>query len=100
MARLGRVANKIRSKNAGPFWLTVDIFCGDKVAFGQVCDGLPTERIAAAFRADPAVVKRFEIDSLNVVKFSLPRPEIQGSVADRDMHGASWAALLAELELD
>ncbi len=100
MARLGQVAEKLRSKNAGPFWLTIDIFCGDGAAFRQVCDGLSTGRVAAAFRADPAVVKRFEIDSLNVVKFSLPRPEIQGSVADRDMHGASWAALLAELELN
>jgi hypothetical protein len=100
MARLGQVAEKLRSKNAGPFWLTIDIFCGDSAAFRQVCDGLSTERVAAAFRTDPAVVKRFEIASLNVVKFSLPRPQIQGSVADRDMHGASWAALLAELELN
>ena len=100
MARLGQVAEKLRSKNAGPFWLTIDIFCGDSAAFRQVCDGLSTGRVAAAFRADSAVVKRFEIASLNVVKFSLPRPEIQGSVADRDMHGASWAALLAELELN
>ena len=100
MARLGQVAEKLRSKNAGPFWLTIDIFCGDRAAFSRVCDGLSTERIAAAFKADPATIKRFEIASLNVVKFSLPRPEIQGSVADRDMHGASWAALLAELELN
>lgn len=100
MARLGQVAEKVRSKNAGPFWLTIDIFCGDAAAFGQVCDGLSTGRVAAAFEADPTVVKRFEIASLNVVKFSLPRPEIQGSVADRDMHGASWAALLAGLELN
>ena len=100
MARLGDVVSKLRSKNAGPFWLTIDIFCGDDAAFARVCNGLSTERIAAAFRAEPAVVKRFEIDSLNVVKFSLPRPQIQGSVADRDMHGASWAALLAELELN
>lgn len=100
MARLGDIVAKLRSKNAGPFWLTVDIFCGDSAAFGQVCNGISTERVAAACRADPSVVKRFEIASLNVVKFSLPRPEVQGSVADRDMHGASWAALLAELDLN
>jgi hypothetical protein len=100
MARLGQVAEKVRSKNAGPFWLTIDIFCGGSGAFSRVCSGISTERVAAAFRADPSTVKRFEIADLNVVKFSLPRPEIQGSVADRDMHGASWAALLAELELN
>ena len=100
MARLGHVADKVRSKNAGPFWLTIDIFCGDERAFSQVCSGISTERVAAVFKADPSAIKRFEIESLNVVKFSVPRPEIQGSVADRDMHGASWAALLAELELN
>lgn len=100
MARLGQVVSKVRSKNAGPFWLTIDIFCGDRQAFSRVCIGISTERVAAVFKTDPAVIKRFEIESLNVVKFSLPRPEVQGSVTDRDMHGASWAALLAELDLN
>ncbi len=100
MARLGQVVSKVRSKNAGPFWLTIDIFCGDSQAFSQVCSSLSTERVAAAFKTDPFAIKRFEIDSLNVVKFSLPRPDIQGSITDRDMHGASWAALLAELDLN
>jgi hypothetical protein len=100
MARLGQVADKVRSKNAGPFWLTVDIFCSDPATFFRVCNSLSTDRFAAVFGADADVVKRFEIDSLNVLKFSLPRPEIQGSVADRDMHGASWAALLADMDLN
>jgi len=100
MANLGEIVEKVRSKNAGPFWLTVDIFCGTAAAFAQVCDGLSTERVAKAFATDPETLKRFEIPSLNVVKFSLPLPEIQGSIADRDMHGASWAALLSEVELN
>mgnify|MGYP001549971430 CR=1 FL=1 len=100
MANLGAVVEKVRSKNAGPFWLTIDIFCGSASAFTQVCNGLSNERVAKVFATDPKTLKKFEIPSLNVVKFSLPRPEIQGSVADRDMHGASWAALLSEVELN
>lgn len=100
MASLGQIAEKVRSKNAGPFWLTIDIFCGTPAAFGQVCDGLSTERVASTLGADPGHVKRFEITALNVVKFSLPRPAVQGAPEDRDMHGASWAALLAELEIN
>ena len=42
-------------------------------------------------------LKRFEIDDLNVVKFSFPRKIIQGDVFDRDMHGAQLAVLLSEL---
>lgn len=99
MAELGQIAEKIRSKNAGPFWLTVDIFCGTPEAFGQVCDRLKTADVAALFGVTPETMKRFEIAALNVVKISLPRPQIQGSRLDRDMHGASWAALLAELDI-
>ena len=100
MAELGKLVEKVRSKNAGPFWLTIDIFCGSGDVFERVRSSLSTERVAALFGADVDTMKRFEIPSLNVIKFSLPRPQIQGSVKDRDMHGASWAALLAELELN
>jgi hypothetical protein len=99
MAKLGAVVEKVRSKNAGPFWLTIDIFCGTDSAFEQTCKSLTNLQVAAVFAITPKTLKRFEIPSLNVVKFSLPRPEIQGSVKDRDMHGASWAALLSDVEL-
>lgn len=100
MPNLRDIAYKVRSKNAGPFWLTVDIFCGSEPAFQQICAGLSTDRVASVFGADATKIKRFEIADLNVIKFSLPRPSIQGSIEDRDMHGASWAALLAETSIN
>ena len=100
MAQLGSLVEKVRSKNAGPFWLTIDIFCGSSEAFGRVSHSLSTERVAALFGSEIETMKRFDIPSLNVVKFSLPRPQVQGSARDRDMHGASWAALLAEVDLN
>lgn len=90
----------MRSKNAGPFWLTIDIFCGDPKTYAQVVKGLCTEQVAKLFDAEPQLIKRFDIPDLNVVKFSLPRPKTQGAAADRDIHGASWAALLSEAEID
>ncbi len=62
--------------------------------------GVSTERVASLFHTEPDQLKRFEIPSLNVVKFSLPRPQVQGTRFDRDMHGAGWAVLLAELDLN
>jgi hypothetical protein len=99
MGKLGTIVEKVRSKNAGPFWLTIDLFCGTEEAFSRVCKELSTEQVGATFAANPADIKRFEIPSLNVVKFSMPRPTIQGAINDRDMHGASWAALLSEVSL-
>ena len=99
MVKLGQIVEKVRSKNAGPFWLTIDIFCGSFAQFDQVTKGLSTETVANIFNVESKRIKRFEIPSLNVIKFSLPRPTIQGSAEDRDIHGASWAALLKNLEI-
>ncbi|OYX44610.1 MAG: hypothetical protein B7Z02_04700 [Rhodobacterales bacterium 32-67-9] len=100
MVELGQIAEKIRSKNAGPFWLTIDIFCGGRAVFDRISANLDTPRVASLFRTDPDQIKRFDIADLNVVKFSLPRPAVQGTRADRDMHGAAWAVLLEEFRID
>lgn len=99
MSRLDEIAVKIRSKNAGPFWLTVDIFCGSAVVFDRVRTAIDSETVAKLFQMHSKDLKRFDIADLHVVKFSLPRPHIQGVQADRDMHGASFANLLAALEV-
>jgi hypothetical protein len=100
MSTVADIVLKVRSKNAGPFWLTVDIFCGTSDAFDQIVQSLSTDRVAAAFQANVETIKRFDIKTLNVIKFSLPRPVIQGDITDRDMHGAGWAPLIAELSLN
>ena len=100
MTTVGDVVLKVRSKNAGPFWLTIDVFCETAEAYERIVAGLSTDRVAAALKTEVAGIKRFDIADLNVVKFSLPRPQIQGDIADRDMHGAGWAPLIAELSLN
>lgn len=98
--KVSTVAQKIRSKNAGPFWLTCDIFCGSEEAFQLISKGLSTDQVANAFQQPVDTMKRFDISNLHVVKFSLPRPVIQGSRYDSDMHGAQWSILLSECILD
>ena len=99
MARLGDRVVKVRSKNAGPFWVTIDIFCGSAEVFEEVRARLATEAVARLFQQPTQLVKRFDIADLSAIKLSFPRPVVQGSRADRDMHGAQWAVLLAEMEL-
>ena len=88
---------RVRSKNAGPFWLTVDVFCGSAAAYGAVHEALTTEAVAARLNQPVAPLKRFDIPSLDVIKFSFPRPVVQGGLDDRDMHGAQVAVLVEEL---
>lgn len=99
MPELGNLVSKVRSKNAGPFWLTLDIFCGDADTFARVRASLQDDVVSRLYGVDRQLLKRFEIPSLNVVKFSLPRPVVQGTRYDRDMHGAGWGCLLEELEI-
>ncbi len=100
MVELATRVEKIRSKNAGPFWVTIDIFCGSPEAFDWARQALASETIAALYRVPPGKLKRFEIESLKVIKFSFPRPVPQAAPDDRDQHGAQYAVLLQELELD
>ena len=99
MPLLGEKVKKIRSKNAGPFWITIDIFCGSKVVFDEVRVRLNNLRIINLFQINGQTLKRFEIESLNVIKFSFPRQIIQGNILDRDMHGSQLAVLLSEMDL-
>lgn len=96
--RLSDRVLKVRSKNAGPFWVTIDIFCGTPEAFAEVTARLDTGAMARLYGTEPQLLKRFDIADLNVIKVSIPRPVVQGAAADRDMHGAQWAHLLAEME--
>lgn len=99
MTKLSEKVVKIRSKNAGPFWVTIDIFCGNADRYAELEKSLKTETVSALFAIPARQIKRFDIADLNVIKFSFPRPVPQGSPRDRDQHGAQYAVLLEELEL-
>lgn len=98
MSTLGEKVSRIRSKNAGPFWITIDIFCGKKEVYKDLCMNLDNSKIANLLRVKGQDLKRFDIEQLNVIKFSFPRKIPQGHILDRDMHGAQIAVLLSEME--
>ncbi len=99
MTRVGDIAEKVRSKNAGPFWLTIDVFCGTKEAFQRISKGLESSSVAKKFSINVDDLKRFDIQQLNAIKLSLPRPAVQGTQIDRDMHGASFAQIISNIEI-
>jgi len=96
---VGRQVKKIRSKNAGPYWITIDVFCGSDEVYQTMKNQLSTELLARLYQVPADTLLRFEIPDLSVLKFSFPRSVVQGGRFDRDMHGAQMSVLLAELEL-
>lgn len=101
MPRLRDVTRYVRSKNAGPFWITVDIFFDGPETFARYSDdpAIGVDAFAELFGASAQQVKRFPIESLNVVKLSYPRRDPQGGVVERDMHGGQQYVPLLDVEL-
>lgn len=97
--QLADLVADIRSKNAGPFWITVDIFCGDNTAYQKVSGLLDNSDIARLYQQPVDKLQRYDLPNLYVIKFSFPRTVVQGNRFDRDMHGAQYAVLLAELDV-
>ncbi|MCY4462450.1 MAG: DUF4387 family protein [Albidovulum sp.] len=100
MTILSEEVEGIRAKNAGPFMLTIDIFCGSAAAFEAVSGKFPVSRVANMFDMPASEVRLYQLPELNVLKFSFPRAVAQGGALDRDMHGAQFAAVLAECPVD
>jgi hypothetical protein len=99
---IGDVAHLVRSKNAGPFWQTLDVFLDDDDAYRSVAEApaLDPETIGRLYRVDPGSVRIFRLPSIRVVKVSFPRRATQGGVEDRDMHAGQQHVPLARLRLD
>lgn len=97
MAELRELARHVRSKNAGPFWVTIDIFFKDVADFDRYAESpsFAPEVFARLYGVDAWMVKRIAVRSLRVLKVSYPRANPQGWRGERDMHqGQSFARLL------
>ncbi|WP_250036341.1 DUF4387 domain-containing protein [Paractinoplanes maris] len=90
------LALEVRSKNAGPFWVTMELFMRDTAGYEAVAF-VDAPVIARLYGVDPATVQIFRLPALNVVKVSFPRPVSQGSLRDRDIHAGQHHVPLALL---
>lgn len=96
---LADLAFEVRSKNAGPFWVTMELFMRDAEGYGIAADeSFLNERIIAElYGVEESGIQMFRIPSLNVVKISFPRPVGQASLRDRDIHSGQQHVPLAML---
>lgn len=96
---LGDLALEVRSKNAGPFWTTLELFMRDGDGYAAAADpGFLNEEVVSRLYGAPAEqVRIFRIPDLNVVKISFPRQVPQGGFRDRDVHSGQHHVPLASL---
>jgi hypothetical protein len=95
-------AEVIRSKNAGPFRLTLDILFKDQAVYERVKQSgeLTAELIAGRYGLSADQVTDFVwFDPGKALKITLKRPVSSGGVGDTDVYGAQQHAPLLGLEL-
>ena len=102
MSKIGEVCRHVRSKNAGPFWITLDVFFDGEEQYRRYRDdpAFSPERIAQLYDTQPSLVKRFLVDRLAMLKISFPRPLPQGGVVERDMHAGQQFVRLLGLDVN
>lgn len=101
MAKLKDVARYVRSKAAGPFWITVDVFFPSREVFDahRQSPGLATASVEQRLALEAGSVKRIDVPDLAVIKFAYPRRRAQGGPFERDMHGGQQFAPLVDLDI-
>lgn len=101
--RLIDLARVIRSKNAGPFELTLDIICKDQRQYDMLKGlnifteemvsglyGIPIEDVLAIIYFEPA----------KAIKITLKRRIASGAFGETDIYGAQQHAPLMNMEFD
>lgn len=98
---LVELAPVIRSKNAGPTQLTLDLFFRDAQAFEQASrsPALQAAAVARLYGCPAQAVQRFVLPPIFAIKFTLPRRVCAGTPGDGDVYGAQQHGPLLELRL-
>ena len=104
MPRLQDLASVLRSKNAGPFQLTVDIMFDDEAAYRRALrsGALEPSRLGALYGVEAQFVRIIPFDRVRAIKITLPRrsgARGSGSAFDRDVYGAQQHGPIADIDI-
>ena len=97
------IANVIRSKNAGPYELTLDVLLKDKDVFEklQQADIINKQTIAELYRIPVEdVLSIVWFPNALAVKATIVRPLPSGAMGERDVYGAQQHAPLVNFTFE
>jgi len=99
MKKLIEIAQVLRSKNAGPLFLTFDLIFRDKKTYQAVLDTniITPKLISDLYDAHLNEVSIFEYDIVNSIKVTIPRKCVSGSIYDMDIYGCGQHMALANV---
>lgn len=101
--QLKDIANVIRSKNAGPFELTLDVLLKDDEMFQNLreADVINKATIARLYRIpEEDVLSIVYFPNAKAIKATIVRPLSSGALGERDVYGAQQHAPLVNFTFE
>ncbi len=101
--KLTDIADIIRSKNSGPYELTMDILFKDFESFERVCNAkaIDEKTVCRLYGIKPEdIINIVEFKPAKAIKITIRRPLCSGDLGETDVYGAQQHAPLLYLELD
>ena len=91
MTKLVDICNIIRSKNSGPYELTLDIIFKSKEEFNMICEKkiINENLICNLYRIKKEdIINIVEFNPANAIKVTIKRPIASGNLGESDVYGA------------
>lgn len=89
----------LRSKNAGPLFITFDLIFNSKEDMEYVHQRLKKADVAKAYDVSEEKIDIISYGVVNSIKITFPRKNISGSLADNDIYGCQQHMPLANIEI-
>ncbi len=97
MGKLIDHAKVLRSKNAGPLFITFDIMFDTVEQFEYVMPYINKKEISQLYDIDEMDIKIIPYKVVFSIKITIPRTNISGSILDQDIYGCQQHMKLANI---
>lgn len=101
--KLTDITEVIRSKNSGPYELTLDIMFKDFEVFQKVCEkkAINEQVVCSLYHITPdQMINIIEFRPAKAIKITIKRPICSGDPGETDVYGAQQHAPLLDLEFE
>jgi len=101
MNNLLNLAKILRSKNAGPYYVTFDIMFNNKDIYERVKNSniLTDKLISELYQIAEKDVSIIYYGIVNSIKITIKRKYASGDINDTDVYGAQQQALLEDIQI-
>ena len=99
MKKLIEYTKILRSKNAGPLFITFDLIFHNNADMDYVAQRLTKAQIAQAYDVPVEKIDIIVYGVVNSIKITFPRKNISGCLLDNDIYGCQQHVPLADIEI-